>query len=167
MEKKMPIDVATKGLFPSADNFNVLGWRWPHFHVDELKCKCQKYCEGEYYHHPEFLDALERFRKALGAPVIINSARRCVGHNKAVGGATQSQHMLSVAVDIKIAPHTRKALWNAAAKAGFTEHGMGFGANFLHLDWRAGRSRWDYGPAGLRAWSKALGFNPITGEKVL
>ncbi len=160
------INISERKLWKRASDFDTLGWRWPHFSIQELKCKCNKYCEGEYFHDPAFLDALEVFRKELGAPVFINSGRRCPEHNKAAGGASQSQHMLAIAVDIRILPHSRKALWNAAAKAGFTEHGMGFGATFLHLDWRKGRSRWDYGAHGLGLWSKALGFNPKTGEDV-
>lgn len=159
-------DIDKKGLFKKVDDFDATGWRWPHFSPKELSCKCNKHCKGEYYHDPKFMDMLERFRVILGAPVVINSGRRCPKHNVEAGGASQSQHMLAIAVDIKIEPHTRKDLWNAAAKVGFTENGMGFGSSFLHLDNRGHRSRWDYGTEALRRWSKALGFNPKTGEVV-
>lgn len=148
--------IETKKLYKSLEDFDQKNWRWPHFSPQELKCKCNKYCKGEYYHDPKFLDALEKFRMGIG-PININSARRCVGHNKAIGGANMSMHMREIAVDVKIAPYSRVELYEAAVKAGFS--GLGFGVNFLHLD-KGARRRWPY-PGGLGLWKRALGFNPL------
>lgn len=148
--------IETKKLYKAVKDFDKNGWRWPHFSPDELKCDCNKYCQGEYFHDPKFLDALEKMRMGTG-PIFINSARRCKGHNKAVGGASQSMHMLEIAIDIKIAPHSRVVLYEAAVKAGFK--GMGFGINFMHLDIGV-RRRWTY-PGGLGLWKRALGFDPL------
>ena len=42
-------------------------WRWPHFSVAELACRCAgRFCAGEYYHDAEFLDGLEALRAAAG-----------------------------------------------------------------------------------------------------
>lgn len=148
--------IETKKLYKSLEDFYQTNWNWPHFRPQELQCKCNKYCKGEYFHDAKFLDALEKFRMGLG-PIIINSARRCAGHNHAIGGATQSMHMREIAVDVKIAPYSRVELYEAAIKAGF--RGIGFGVNFMHLDLGT-RRRWTY-PGGLGLWKRALEFNPI------
>lgn len=150
-------DIEVEKFYKNAKEFNKEGWRWPHFSVTELTCDCGHFCEGEYYHYPKFLDALEKMRSILDEPIFINSGRRCVGHNKAVGGAPHSMHTRTMAADIKIAPHSRKALYEAAMKAGFT--GFGFGVNFMHID-MGRRRRWKY-PNALPLWEKALGFNPL------
>ncbi len=146
----------TKKLFKNYHDFDLAKWHWPHFSPFELSCKCGKHCNGEYFHDEDFLDALERLRKQLG-PIFINSARRCPGHNKEAGGAKFSMHMREIAVDIKIAPFSRKAIYDASLMAGFK--GLGFGVNFLHLDIGA-RRRWTY-PGGLGLWTRALGFDPL------
>lgn len=46
---------------------------------------------------------LERIRKLLGAPMHIHSCYRCPKLNSAIGGASQSQHMLGQAADF-VAP---------------------------------------------------------------
>ena len=80
--------------------------RWPHFAPRELACKCATSpCDGEYFHDPHFLDALERLREAMGAPLKINSGRRCPRRNRAVGGAKESQHLLRIAADLALAGH--------------------------------------------------------------
>ncbi|KAF0092723.1 MAG: hypothetical protein FD163_2533 [Hyphomonadaceae bacterium] len=145
------------GLFANYREIDMNGWRWPHFDPVELHCDCSKHCKGEYFHDEKFLDALEKLRLIMGSPIVINSGRRCPKHNKAVGGASQSMHMKSIAVDIKIAPHDRKKLYEAAIAAGF--NGLGFGVNFLHVDVGV-RRRWTY-LGGLAIWKRALGFDPV------
>ncbi|MEM8921607.1 MAG: D-Ala-D-Ala carboxypeptidase family metallohydrolase, partial [Pseudomonadota bacterium] len=66
--------------------------RWPHFHQAELACRCSRFCGGEYWHDPDFLDALERLRALVGKPLVINSGHRCAQWNAAVGGAPLSMH---------------------------------------------------------------------------
>lgn len=148
--------IEIKKLYSRVTDFDAAGWRWPHFSPDELRCQCGKYCGGEYFHDPIFLDTLEKMRAGTGA-IQINSARRCARHNKAVGGVPNSMHLQSIAVDIKIAPHSRVELYESAVKAGF--RGIGFGVNFMHLDIGT-RRRWTY-PSGLILWKKALGFDPL------
>ena len=43
----------------------------------------------------------EALRRAWDEAVIVNSAMRCVEHNKAVGGAARSRHLIGCAVDIR------------------------------------------------------------------
>ncbi|WP_243153072.1 D-Ala-D-Ala carboxypeptidase family metallohydrolase [Sporotomaculum syntrophicum] len=52
---------------------------------------------------PCLVQLLEQLREQLGdKPVVITSAYRCVAHNRAVGGARQSQHLPGNAADITV-----------------------------------------------------------------
>ncbi|MEH6696690.1 MAG: D-Ala-D-Ala carboxypeptidase family metallohydrolase [Hyphomonas sp.] len=132
--------------FPDQD---LASWRWPHFTPRELACRCGgRFCAGAYWHEPDFLDALEALRAAMGRPLIINSGHRCEGWNAAVGGAAQSKHR-TIAVDMALAGHDRFALLTAAERLGFT--GIGLAKNFIHLDRRPGPARWYY-KGSARSW---------------
>lgn len=148
-----------RGLHPSWAGVDERAWRWPHFTARELSCKCgSKHCRGEYFHNPEFLDALERLRSAMGAPLVVTSGRRCPGHNRAVGGASRSQHMLAIAGDISTFGHDPKRLVREAVRAGF--RGVGFGSSFLHLDWRASFTPFHY-DGSVQLWRNRFGFDPV------
>lgn len=45
-------------------------------------------------------NVLDPLRAKWGAPIIVTSGYRCPALNKAVGGATSSQHMIGMAADI-------------------------------------------------------------------
>lgn len=127
------------------------GWRWPHFSVAELACRCGgRFCGGAYWHAPDFLDALEGVRAEMGAPLLITSGHRCRGWNAAVGGAPLSQHK-SIAADVVLSGHDRFALLAAAERAGFT--GFGLARTFLHIDRRARPARWFY-PGSEALWKR-------------
>jgi zinc D-Ala-D-Ala carboxypeptidase len=129
-------------LIRSVSLFDTHGWRWPHFSPRELSCKCNgKFCDGEYWHAPEFLDALEALRVGVGRPLIVNSGHRCDRWNAEIGGASHSMHK-QIAVDIALEGLDRFGLLAAAEGLGFT--GIGLGRNFLHLDRRATSARWYY-----------------------
>lgn len=117
-------------------------WRWPNFTPEELACK---HC-GEYYHDPNFLDRLQALRIRWGAPLVLNSGHRCETHNRAVGGAKNSQH-LKVAADIRTTAYDlaeRRQLYALATAVGFT--GIGRAKTFLHVDNRPGKlTEWFYG----------------------
>jgi len=60
-----------------------------NFTENELKCKCG--C-GRLNIDNEYLVRLQAFRYILGRPIKINSACRCVKHNKNSGGVETSCH---------------------------------------------------------------------------
>lgn len=140
-------------LFSSLAAFNASpaarAWRWPHFKPAELNCRCGgRYCAGEYWHDPEFLDALETMREKIRRPLIVASGHRCALWNAAVGGAPLSRHK-TIAADLVLAGQDRHRLLRAAEIAGFT--GFGLGATFLHIDRRATPARWFY-PGSETQW---------------
>jgi len=150
-------------LHPNWRLLDPAAWRWPHFSLRELGCKCAgRYCQGEYYHDTLFLDRLEALRAAVGRPLRINSGRRCPLHNAAVKGASASQHRLRIGVDINVAgwpAADRRKLLVAIHALGFG--GIGYGLRFLHLDPRPmkanGRpAQWDYQKGGMAQWKSLL-----------
>jgi len=72
-----------------------------HFSFTEYQCRCA----GAYSNCPRIwvtranLVEIEQYRGGLGAGVAVVSGCRCPGHNKGVGGATASQHLLGKATD--------------------------------------------------------------------
>ena len=117
-------------------------WRWPHFSMVELACRCgERFCAGAYWHDTAVLDGLEAIRKDIGRPLIITSGHRCAQWNAAVGGAPRSQHK-TIAVDISLTGQDRHAVKTAAEMHGFT--GIGLARTFIHLDRRAIPARWYY-----------------------
>lgn len=137
-------------------------WRWPHFTAHELACKCGRWCDGSYFHQPDFLDHLEVLRHAAGAPLHVNSGHRCDLHNAHVGGAPLSQHK-AIAADIALAGHDPRRLAVLAAATGFT--GLGFGRTFLHVDRRPARAGFHY-PGGKSPWTRLFGFDPAVRFKL-
>ena len=132
-------------LFPSilsAEEALKESWRWSHFSVMELACRCGgRFCAGEYYHDADFLSALEALRKSTGRPLIVNSGHRCAQWNAAVGGAPRSMHK-TIAVDVSLVAQDRHALRTKAGLLGF--NGIGMARTFLHLDRRAVPAHWFY-----------------------
>ncbi len=127
-------------------------WRWANFTPGELACRCGgRFCGGEYWHDPVFLDALQTLREAMGAPVSVNSAHRYGLWNAHVGGAPASQHKM-IAADIRIACHDPGRLLAAGREAGFGSFGLY--RTFIHMDLRAGR-RW-FGAGARSAWTGIL-----------
>jgi zinc D-Ala-D-Ala carboxypeptidase len=150
----------TKGLYGHGPSLDTHSWRWRHFSIRELSCPCSRHCRGEYFHDPEFLDALEKLRTQVGL-LKINSGHRCREHNREVGGVRDSMHVRAIAADISLKGHSRKQLAKAAHEAGF--QGIGYARTYLHVDLGPKRA-WTY-PGALRAWVRAQGYDPVTGTK--
>ncbi|MBO6688583.1 MAG: hypothetical protein JJ931_10905 [Henriciella sp.] len=117
-------------------------WAWPNFEIAELACRCgQRFCNGAYWHAPDFLNQLQELRDRCGKPLVISSAHRCPQWNALVGGAPFLRHK-QIAVDVRLSGHDRTGLRARAEQLGFT--GFGLGRSFIHLDLRARRTVWYY-----------------------
>lgn len=73
------------------------------FKEQELCCKCCGQLPPFARENMEALvhEVLDPAREKLGSPIVVNSGYRCPKHNKEVGGATNSQHLLGQAADIR------------------------------------------------------------------
>ena len=122
------------------------------FKPEEFGCKCG--C-GLNNPDPKLLSGLNIAREDYGNPITIESACRCVKHNKTVGGVTDSAHTpqsdgFCKATDLRVTNgQMRFNLLRSVLKAGFTR--IGIGKNFIHVDVDMDKPQfvtWLYGPGG-------------------
>lgn len=111
----------------------------PYFKISEFRCKCG--CGNVLYAY-ELLDVLEDVREHFNVPVIINSAYRCLTHNKAVGGSPLSQHMNGNAADIVVKGINPKRVADYLESKYPNRYGLGRYKSFTHIDVRKNRRRW-------------------------
>lgn len=106
-----------------------------HFTDGEFWCKCGQ-CIDQLL-STILVEALEDLRKACGnRPVKINSGYRCPAHNKAVGGATKSQHLEGTGADLTISGRIPQYIGRQAVKIGFP--GIKVYHAWVHVDVREG-----------------------------
>src|SRR5690606_5920979 len=86
------------------------------------------------------LDKLQALRTRLGKPLLITSAYRSPQHNRAVGGATNSQHLYGKAFDVVMANQSPTDFEAAAVQVGFKGIGHYPASNSMHTDTRASAS---------------------------
>lgn len=113
----------------------------PHFLAAEFACNhCGKNSPDGV--PKELLDYLEQLRAEYDSPVIINSGYRCPTHNRNVGGATHSRHLVGDAADVAVKgvdPANVYAFLNElVGDAG----GVGKYQTFTHIDVRGYGARW-------------------------
>jgi hypothetical protein len=72
--------------------------RVAYFRGEEFLCPC---C-GQGQAAQVLVLWLDFLRRAWGAPVAVNSACRCGGHNVQVGGSRTSRHLIGCAADIRL-----------------------------------------------------------------
>ena len=118
-----------------------------NFNVKEFECNCG--CEmpdDVYLNTLSLADQLQVLRDALSTPIHLTNAYRCVTHNKAIGGAKNSQHLLGKAADIQVAGIDPRDLYNTIRtfieEGIMTEGGLGLYNNFVHYDIIETKARW-------------------------
>lgn len=119
-----------------------------YFKAWEYQCRCG--CGADKL-HPDLAIALDEIREELGCAVQITSGVRCKKHNKAVGGASGSQHQPDAngfgrAADIWAAKKTPREI-EAVARKNPRIKGIGRDdeRSFLHIDVRTGKAtKWCY-----------------------
>ena len=117
-----------------------------NFTVQEFACK-----DGT---DPVFVDTelvrvLQSIRDHFGKPVVLTSAYRTAAHNKAVGGATYSQHCYGRAADIRVQGVSvedlaayAETLLPGTGGIGRYPVKKGRPAGWVHVDVRKDKSRW-------------------------
>ena len=122
-----------------------------NFKKSEFDCRCGCTMPDDVYENVKKVAAqLQVVRDYVGVPVRINSAYRCINHNRSIGSKDTSQHVLGKAVDITIdtfnADQTYKIiinLLNNPVLQGVNFNGIGRYNTFVHLDIRYNEARWD------------------------
>lgn len=94
---------------------------------------------------PELVEVLQKIRDHFGKPVNINSGFRTASYNKRkdVGGATYSQHLYGTAADIRISGVSPKNIAAYAETLLPNKGGIGIYKDFVHVDVRDVKSRWN------------------------
>ena len=117
-----------------------------NFTVREFACK-----DGSdpVFVDTELVQVLQSIRDRFGSPVVITSAYRTAAHNKAVGGASYSQHCYGRAADIRVAGISVEQLAAYAEKllpdtGGIGRYPVRSGrpTGWVHVDVRPNKSRW-------------------------
>lgn len=83
-------------------------------------------------------EALEKVRTIFGKEIVIDSGYRTEAHNKAVGGAPHSQHLLGKAADIKVVGVSPREVQKTLNN---WDGGLGSYSSWTHLDLSTKR-RW-------------------------
>jgi uncharacterized protein YcbK (DUF882 family) len=111
-----------------------------NFASTEFDCSC-KYpeCQSTIL-DVAHIELLQKKREEWNKPVKITSAYRCQRHNKDVGGASQSRHILSDATDIQVVGMTPDQVADSCESF----DGLGRYNTFTHIDSRGSKSRWDF-----------------------
>ena len=109
-----------------------------HFNSDEFQCKCGK--QHSNVISKELVNKLEKLRILYGKIIVVNSGYRCQEHNKAIGGASRSQHMLGNAADIVINPSNPENPDMVAVNAASQGLRVGLYDTFTHCDVSGGKN---------------------------
>jgi zinc D-Ala-D-Ala carboxypeptidase len=111
-----------------------------NFNSNEFVCSCGN-CHSSFISE-DLITKLQALREDYGKPIVITSGYRCPEHNRSIGGAKLSQHVLGNAVDI--AGDDLDSLYKLAEKH-FDAVGDGRPKGFIHVDTRGPRKRrWTY-----------------------
>ena len=109
-----------------------------YFTRAEMACKCGCGFDTMDY---ETLKLADECRWFVGHPITPSSAARCANHNANIGGAKDSQHVLSRAIDLPV--NDPKALYNYLCEKYPDRYGFGLYKTFVHIDTRTnGPARW-------------------------
>jgi uncharacterized protein YcbK (DUF882 family) len=118
-----------------------------NFNLDEFASADGTAPSGEVLKNlTELAKNLEVLRKHIGQPIRVTSGFRSREHNRKIGGATNSFHVLGMAADIQVSKMTpeqvAKAIELLIAEGKMKEGGLGIYRTWVHYDFRGTKSRW-------------------------
>lgn len=115
-----------------------------HFSWKEVECSCgRQSCPVRPPEEAarEMLAFAEKLREVIGRPLYLSSFFRCKEHNRIIGGAKNSQHLLGLAIDTpadqqaaSVMAHVAKALGARGVKIYALSH--------VHIDLRKSPRSW-------------------------
>lgn len=126
-----------------------------YFIAYEFMCPC---CGGIKY-DTKLIEILDTVREMIKTPIIITSGYRCEKHNREIGGAPQSKHILGIAADITTPNILARDLYSIFDTILKNSGGLGYypRKNILHIDTRKEKARWYEASSGV--------YLPLTPEK--
>lgn len=113
-----------------------------YFTEQEFACKC---C-GQIIIHADLVSRLDLLRGLYGRPLRITSGYRCSERNRAVGGKSDSAHMMGKAADIAAGSEEKFDLLGLIIRERLFQR-IGISKEFLHVDIdsdKAQRVVWTY-----------------------
>ncbi len=111
-----------------------------NFNASEVVCSCGS-CHASFI-NLDLMEKLQKLRDEYNAPIAITSGYRCPEHNRKIGGASKSQHVLGNGIDIT--GQDLDKLYELGEKY-FKAVGDGRPKGFVHLDSRDDKTRrWVY-----------------------
>lgn len=115
-----------------------------NFKASEFLCNGSGCCtEGKV--DEKLVEILQKIRDHFGKSVHISSAYRCETHNKKVGGASRSKHVLGQAADIKVTGVKPAEVAKYAESIGVLGIGLyetDKDGHFVHVDTRTTKAYW-------------------------
>ena len=100
------------------------------FKKDDFTCHCGCGLNNISF---DLVRKLNIARFLCGFPFIVNSACRCILHNKSIGGSVSSSHLLGFAIDIAVkSPSQRFKMVQVLMSLGFNR--IGIYKDFIHID---------------------------------
>ena len=109
------------------------------FKRSEFACRCR--C-GKDTVDAELLQVLHVVRHFYNAPVTITSGHRCEKHNKSVGGAGGSMHLVGKAADIIVEGVEPQDVYEYLCDQYPHCYGIGNYKRWTHIDVRPNKARW-------------------------
>jgi len=122
-----------------------------HFTSEEFACK---HC-GKVKVDGRLLEALEKLRKAINRPILINSGYRCPEHPIERRKKKPGYHSLGIAADIRVEGMPLRELYEEVLKIPeFAGIGVDPDNRYIHVDVRDEKARvyWTYTGPGWRLW---------------
>jgi uncharacterized protein YcbK (DUF882 family) len=118
-----------------------------NFNLSELDCKSGADTPAAVLANLKKLaNNLQVLRDTTGKAISINSGYRSPEHNKAIGGASASQHMLGTAADIVVEGMTPAEVFakieELQAQGKMAIGGLHAYPTFTHYDIRGTKARW-------------------------
>ena len=143
----------------------------PTFSLMELLVTEHRNFDEEQYNPPAAVienlralcvNILQPLRDSLGTPIKVNSGYRCPSLNKAIGGATNSQHMTGQAADIIDLIHGNESLFKKISELNLPFDQMidEFNFRWVHVSYDPIRHRKDILQAQKDAKGKTVYVRP-------
>jgi zinc D-Ala-D-Ala carboxypeptidase len=105
-----------------------------NFKLREFQCKGRNCCNGAVKLDSKLLAKLQAMRTEAGQPLVVNSGYRCPVHNRAIGGANQSQHLEGKAADIRVQNISMADQIKLVEKHFKGQGGIGYASSYTHVD---------------------------------